>query len=186
MKEENCIILDYLPTGYADRRKGESIAQALGTSFYTLLEVVPREGIDLKPGQEVYIGDGKRDEVRFIRGAIEYRSMTNAARSMLEQTVEMLVKRNEKKIAEFFNKAGMITPRMHQFQLLPGVGKKHLLDMLEARSRKQFESFAEIEERVKLFPDPVKTIVRRVLRELEGDEKYYLFVQKHMKKSNMM
>lgn len=182
MKEETCIILDYLPTGYADRRKGESIAQALGTTLYTLLEVVPREGIDLKPGQEAYIGDGKREEIRFIRGALEYRELTNAARSLLEQTIEMLVRRNEKKAVEFFNKAGMITPRMHQFQLLPGVGKKHLLDMLEARSKKPFESFAEIAERVKLFPDPVKTIVRRVMQELENEEKYYLFVQKHQKR----
>jgi putative nucleotide binding protein len=182
MKEEYCIILDYLPTGYADRRKGEPIAQAVGTSFYTLLEVVPREGIDLKPGQEVYIGDGKREEIRFIRGAIEYRDMTNASRSLLEQTVEMLVKRNEQRIVEFFNKAGMITPRMHQFQLLPGIGKKHLLDILEARSKKPFESFADMTQRVKLFPDPIKTFVKRVMQELQEDEKYYLFVQKHQRK----
>ena len=182
MKEENCIILDYLPAGYADRRKGESIGQSVGTLFYTLLEVVPREGIDLKPGQEVYIGDGKREEVRFIRGSLEYRELTNAARSLLEQTIEMLVKRNEKRAVEFFNKAGMITPRMHQFQLLPGIGKKHLLDILEARSKKPFESYADMVERVKLFPDPVKTAVRRIMEEVQGDEKYYLFVQKHLKK----
>ncbi|MBI2579943.1 MAG: DUF655 domain-containing protein [Candidatus Aenigmarchaeota archaeon] len=182
MKEETCIILDYLPTGYADRRKGESIAQAVGTSFYTLLEVVPREGIDLRPGQEVYIGDGKREEIRFIRGSLEYGDLTNAARSLLEQSVEMLVKRNEQKVIEFFNKAGMITPRMHQFQLLPGVGKKHLLDILEERGKKPFESFAEIGERVKLFPDMVKTVVRRIMQELENDEKYYIFVQKHQKR----
>ncbi|MDI6721711.1 MAG: DUF655 domain-containing protein [Candidatus Aenigmarchaeota archaeon] len=183
MKEEYCIILDYLPRGYADRRKGEPIAQAMGTSFYTLLEVVPREGIDLMPGEEVYIGDEKRDKIRFIRSAIEYRDLTNAAKSLLEETVEMLVKRNEQKVMEFFNKGGMITPRMHQFQLLPGIGKKHLLDILEARTKKPFASFADMMERVKLFPDPAKTVIRRIMLELEGDEKYYLLVQKHQKRT---
>ncbi|HLD83835.1 MAG TPA: DUF655 domain-containing protein, partial [archaeon] len=44
MKEENCIVLDFLPHGYADRRHAEPVAQAVGTSFFTLLEVIPREG----------------------------------------------------------------------------------------------------------------------------------------------
>ncbi|MBI2584216.1 MAG: DUF655 domain-containing protein, partial [Candidatus Aenigmarchaeota archaeon] len=53
MKEEKCIILDFLPNGYADRRHPEPIAQALGRNF-TLLELVPKEDAQLKPEEEVY------------------------------------------------------------------------------------------------------------------------------------
>ena len=178
MKEENCIILDFLPTGYPDRRHPEPIAQAVGTISFSLLELVPREGIQLQPEEEVYIGEGKRDKIRFIRGQLKYRELTNHAKTMLPEVVEMLVKKNEAKFMEFFNKAGIVTPRMHQFQLLPGVGKKHLQNMLDERKKKPFESFQEIHERVKLFPDPVKSLVKRVLLELEGSEKYFLFTQR--------
>ena len=41
MKEETCLILDFMPNGYADRRKSEPIAQAMGTAYFSLLELVP-------------------------------------------------------------------------------------------------------------------------------------------------
>ena len=176
MKEENCIVLDFLSSGYADRRRSESIAQAIGTSFFSILELIPREGISLKSGEEVYIGEGKRDKIRFIRGQMEFRNLTNHAQSELPEVVEEIVKKNEQRFVEFFNKSGMISLRMHQMQLLPGIGKKHLLDILDERRKKPLESFADIANRAK-FQDPLKAVVHRVLDELKGNEKYYLFVR---------
>ena len=181
-KEEKCIILDFLPSGYADRRHAEPLAQAIGTSFFTLLELIPRENVTLRSEEEVYIGEGKRDEIRYIKGQIEYKNLTSLAVNMLPEIVEKIIRENEAQFVEFFNKASMITPRMHQFQLLPGVGKKHLIDILDERKKKPFESFADLTARVKLFPDPVKTLVRRVMDELAGDEKYDLFVSKQKKR----
>jgi len=184
MKESNCIVLDFLPSGYADRRHTEPIAQAIGTSFFSLLELVTREGVTLAQEEDVYIGEGKRDKVRFIRGQIEYRDLTSMAKHLLPEIVDKLVKLNEQRFVEFFNKGTIVTPRMHQFQLLPGVGKKHMIDILDERSKKPFTSFANISERVKLFPDPQKTIVRRILQELEGDEKYYLFAVRQQRRQS--
>ncbi len=181
MKEEKCIVLDFLPHGYPDRRHAEPVAQAIGTSFFTLLELVPRESINLVQEEEVYIGEGKRDKIRFIKGQMNYRDLTNQAQTLLPEIVEKLVKINEPRFVEFFNKGTVITPRMHQFQLLPGIGKKHLMDILDERKKKPFESLADLSARVKLFPDPMKTIVRRILDELQNDEKYYIFVAKHRK-----
>lgn len=174
-KEEKCIILDFLPSGYADRRHAEPVAQAIGTNFFTLLELVPKEGVVLKTEEEVYVGEGKRDEIKFIKGQLEYNNLTNMSQNLLPEVVERIVKTNEKFFVDFFNRGTVITPRMHQFQLLPGVGKKHLIDMLDERRKKAFESFQDIHTRVKLFPDPIKTVVRRVLDELKGTEKYHLF-----------
>ena len=182
MKESNCIVLDFLPSGYADRRHTEPIAQAIGTSFFSLLELVTREGVTLTQDEEVYIGEAKRDKVRFIRGQIEYRDLTSMAKNALPEVIEKLVKANEPRFVEFFNKGTIVTPRMHQFQLLPGVGKKHMIDILAERSKRPFLSFADINERVKLFPDPQKTIVRRILEELQGEEKYYLFAVRQQRR----
>ncbi len=182
MREENCVILDFLPNGYPDRRHAEPIAQAMGTTFFSLLELVPRENTTLRTEEEVYIGEGKRDKIRFIRGQLEYNELTNMARTLLPEIVEELVKKKEAKFIEFFNKATIVTPRMHQFQLLPGVGKKHLIDVLAERRKKPFESFDDIRNRVKMFPDPFKTVVRRVVQEIEKNEKYNLFVNKVKKR----
>ncbi len=182
MKEETCLILDFLPNGYADRRKSEPIAQAIGTAYFSLLELVPREVVNLTPEEEVYIGEGKRDKIRFIRGQIEYDKLTNLSKTLIPDVVENLTRRNEKKFIEFFNKASTITPRMHQFQLLPGVGKKHLSDMLDERRKKPFDSFEDIKNRVKFFPAPVKTLSARIIEELKGNEKYYLFAQRPYKR----
>jgi putative nucleotide binding protein len=184
MREEYCIILDFLPSGYADRRHPEPTAQAIGTSFFSLLELVPREGINLRPGEEVYIGDGKREQIRFIKSQIDYNYLTNMAQNELKEIVEAIVKKNEKKFVDFFNRATTITPRMHQLQLLPGIGKKHIMDILDERKKKPFDSFQEILTRVRLFPDPVKIIVKRIMEELSQEEKYYLFVNKVRKRYN--
>ena len=182
MKEENCIVLDFLPHGYADRRHAEPVAQAVGTSFFTLLEVIPREGTDFAQGESVYIGEGKREKVMFIKGQIEFKDLTNMAQNYLEDAVKAIVEGSEDRFVEFFNKSGPVTPRMHRFQLLPGIGSKHMQAVLAERAKKPFASLKDIEERVKLFPDPKKTIIRRVLEELKQDEKYYLFVAKPQKK----
>ncbi|MBI5332199.1 MAG: DUF655 domain-containing protein [Candidatus Aenigmarchaeota archaeon] len=175
MKEETCIVLDFLPQGYADRRHVEPIAQVLGRGM-TLLEIVPREGINLKPEEEIYIGSGPRDKIRYIKRSLLYADLTNYAKNILIQTVTKLVDEDENKFIEFFNKSTMITPRMHQLELIPGIGKKHVQDILDERRKKPFESYKDMVARVKLFPDPKKAIIKRIMMELEGNEKYSMFV----------
>ncbi|HHE36352.1 MAG TPA: DUF655 domain-containing protein, partial [Candidatus Woesearchaeota archaeon] len=41
-----------------------------------------------------------------------------------------------------------------------------------------FKSFEDIRKRVKLMPDPITTLVRRIVSELEGKEKHLLFVDR--------
>ena len=65
---------------------------------------------------------------------------------------------------------------MHQLNLLPGIGKKHTEEIIEKREENPFESFEDIKERVKLMPDPEKTIVKRIFIELNDEDKHRLFV----------
>ncbi|MEK6916177.1 MAG: DUF655 domain-containing protein, partial [Nanoarchaeota archaeon] len=39
-----------------------------------------------------------------------------------------------------------------------------------------FKSFEDLKARVKLMPDPIKIVVKRIVTELMGTEKYNLFV----------
>ncbi len=180
-KEELAIVLDFLPHGYPfDKRplhKKTPIAQAIGKETLILLELVPKKDVFLQPYEEVYIGEGKRDKIHHILGRIHPSKLTETGKSELNFVINELVLKDQTKFIEFFNKAGSINMRRHQLELLPGIGKKHMLEILDIREQAPFKDFADIKARVKLLPDPEKIIVRRILLELEGNEKYYLFVK---------
>ncbi len=180
-KDEWAIVLDYLPHGYYGMRISQPVAQVLGEEFFSLLEVIVREGVHLKVGSRVYIGSGKRDEVKFIKRRIEFKDLTAAAKEEVADVVEHIVKSNPKKFLEFFNKAGPITTRLHQLELLPGVGKKHLWAIIAAKKEKEFESFEDLKKRVSMLPDPEKMIIKRILEELEDKDKYRIFVPRFEK-----
>ena len=179
-KEENSIILDFLPNGYAmdDRPMymKTPVAQALGKEHFVLLELVPKKGVHLQLYEEVYIGEGKRDKIHHIVGKIPFSKLTRTARSELEFIIKDIVKKNEKKFVEFFNTARPLSTRMHQIELLPGVGKKHMWEIINEREEKPFESFEDLKKRVRLIPDPEKLIIKRIIEEMEGTEKHKLFV----------
>lgn len=180
-KEETAIVLDFLPNGYHyDERPmymKTPIAQAIGKEHFVLLELVPKKEIHLQPFEEVYIGDGKRDKIHHIVGKMVLGKLTATAKSQLEFVIKEIVKKNEKRFIEFFNKAQPLSTRMHQLELLPGLGKKHMWQIIETREEKPFESFSDLKNRVKLMPDPEKTIIKRILQELEGTEKHRIFVE---------
>ncbi len=180
-KEENATILDFLPNGYSrdDRPMymKTPIAQALGKGHFVLLELVPKKGIHLQLYEDVYIGDGKRDKVHHIVGKIPMSKLTSTAKSELEFVIKDAVKRDEKRFVDFFNNAQPLSTRMHQIELLPGIGKKHMWEIINSRDEKPFESFEDIRKRVKLIPDPEKLIAKRILQEIEGDEKHRIFVE---------
>ena len=51
-------------------------------------------------------------------------------------------------------------------------------DILEKRQEKEFESFEDIKQRVKLMSDPEKAIVKRIVEELKGEDRYRIFVER--------
>jgi putative nucleotide binding protein len=179
-KEEITIILDFLPNGYPfDERPmymKTPIAQAIGNEHFVLLELVPKKGVHLQLYEEVYIGEGKRDKIHHIVGKIPMSKLTRTAISELEFIIKDIIKKNEKRFVDFFNNARPLSTRMHQIELLPGVGKKHMWEILNAREEKPFENFEDLKKRVKLIPDPEKLIIKRIIEELEGTEKHRLFV----------
>ena len=179
-KEEHAIVLDFLPHGYPfDKTPGykkSAIVQALGKDHFSLLEAVPKKGVSLSIHEEVYIGEGKRDKIHHVNGKLDPGKLTATANAELEYVVKDLVLKNEHKFVDFFNKAQPLTTRMHVLELLPGLGKKHMWEIVEERRVEPFKDFEDLKKRVKLLPDPQKIVVKRIVSELQGKEKYNLFV----------
>jgi putative nucleotide binding protein len=140
------------------------------------LELVPRRGVSLEIGEEVYIGEGKRDKIYYILGRLHREKLTESAKNQLQEFVEKIVKESEKEFVEFFNKSEAINKRLHQIELLPGFGKRHMQEILKQRKEQEFISFEDMKKRIQNLPDPEKAIQKRILTELENIERYNLFV----------
>ncbi len=174
-KEEKAIILDFLSNGYPLEGRRMPIAQAIGLSHFTLLELVPRKGIKLELKEIVYIGPEKRDKIYFIRGKLYKDKLTETAKLQIQDFVEKIVQEQEKKFVNFFNTAVAINTRIHQLELLPGFGKKYMRTILDERDKKPFESFEDMKKRLKNLPDPRKTVEKRLIEELTQEIRYRLF-----------
>ncbi|MBL7051180.1 DUF655 domain-containing protein [Candidatus Woesearchaeota archaeon] len=179
-REEIAIVLDFLPHGYpfdkTPSHRKTSIVQAIGKEHLILLELVPKKDITLQIGDEIYIGEGKRDQIHHILGKLEISKLTRTAEEELKYVIEKILDKNQTKFVEFFNKAQPLTTRMHQLELLPGLGKKHMWEIIEERRVEPFKDFDDLKKRVKLMPDPKKVLINRIISEIIKDEKHHLFV----------
>ena len=181
--EEYAYVLDFLahgkpgfrPTGRAGYRAG-ALIQCVGEEFFTILEALVKEGLVLKPGDRVYVGKDSREEVTYIIGRISFEELTASAKAELPSIISRIVMNREKWFVNFFNTARAITPRMHALELVPGIGKKYMWQLLNERDRKPFESFEDLQKRTEL-PNPVKLITKRVMEEIDTDSKYRLFTR---------
>ncbi|MGC9345695.1 MAG: DUF655 domain-containing protein [Candidatus Bathyarchaeales archaeon] len=181
--EEYAYVLDFLPhgrpgirpSGRAGYRAG-ALVQLVGEEFFTLLEALVKEGVVLRPHDRVYVGKEAREEITYIIGRIGYDELTGAARMELPVVISKMVLNREKSFVDFFNTAHAITPRMHALELIPGIGKKYMWQVLNERERKPFESFEDLQKRTEI-PNPVKLITKRILEELAGESKYRLFTR---------
>ena len=181
--EEYAYILDFLPhgrpgvhvSGRAGYRAG-ALVQLAGEEFFTLLEALVKEGVTLKPYDRVFVGKEARNEITYIIGRIGYEELTAAAKNELPVVINRIVLNREEWFVKFFNTSRAVTPRMHALELVPGIGKKYMWQVVNERERKPFENFEDLQKRTEL-PNPVKLITKRVLEELSSDSKYRLFTR---------
>jgi len=176
-KEEFAIVLEFLPNGYALESKMMPIVQAIGEKNLTLLEVVPRRGVILEIGEKVYIGTGKRDKIYYILGRLAREKLTEAGKDSLKKFINQVVKEREKEFVDFFNNSDAVNKRIHQIELLPGLGKKHMKEILEKRQEKKFDSFEDMKKRIQNLADPERAVEKRILQELTEIKRNNLFTR---------
>ncbi|MBI5046650.1 DUF655 domain-containing protein [Candidatus Micrarchaeota archaeon] len=178
--EEYAWVIEYFPLGPASAIRKEPSVQLLGTKFFTLLEATVKANAGIVLGQRLYVGKEGRNEVISIKGRMDYKTISNAAKDVLPAIIKKGVDEREKEFIAFINGAKPISIRVHTLDLLPGVGKKNMEAVLKERENKPFESFADLHARVPTLSDPVGVFVHRIVSELQGNEKYYLFTKPQM------
>jgi len=177
--EENAHVLDYLPYGRSSDKTRHLVvpsAQIMGEQFFTLLEAELKVGATVEAGERIYIGRDRREKVDRIISRINYDQLTANAKAEVVPLIDELARKQEKRFVEFFNNSQPVTPRMHSLELLPGIGKKSMWTIINAREKKPFTSYKEIQDRTGLT-DVQKIIAKRILEELSTETKYRVFTR---------
>lgn len=180
--EDYAYILDYLSQGrLGDRRqfRKEPLALGVGETEYKLFELTLKPSVTLQIGDRVYIGKeiDKRKKIAHVKSRIGYESLTGTAQSELSYILLEIVKANEEKFIEFYNKSQAISPRFHILELLPGLGKKTMIAIITERRKGDFKSFEDLITRVPALHNPDKVVAKRIEYELEDKkQKYHVFV----------
>lgn len=180
--EDYAYILDYLAQGrIGDRRqfRKEPLALAIGETEYKLFELTLKPNVVLQIGDRVYIGKDieKRKKIAHVKSRIGYEALTGTAQSELSYILLEIVRANEEKFIEFYNKSQAISPRFHILELLPGLGKKTMFAILGERKKGEFKSFEDLRARVPALHNPDKLIAKRIEYELKDKrQKYHIFV----------
>ncbi|MEZ0290727.1 MAG: DUF655 domain-containing protein [Sulfolobales archaeon] len=182
IRDAYAIVLDYLlhgnPFDRHPHHKRSPLIQAVGTKYFTLVEIIPARGISVKIGERIYIEQSYSSEVQPYRvdDRILWQDLTSVSKDTLPSVLRDIITSKEKIFIEFFNQASSINIRLHMLSLIPGVGKKTLELILAERKKSKFQSFEDLIARTKI-QDPVGSLVERIIAEMMGGERYYLFVE---------
>jgi putative nucleotide binding protein len=177
--EEFAYVLDFMPRGKSVVIKGREgpMVQAIGEERLTLLELLAMENQDFEVEEKVKIGKEGREKIVSVLGKLTYEELSAEAKGTLPGVAEALVMRNEPKYVSYFNDLQPLTPRLHALELIPGIGKTFMKEIVEMREKRPFTSFDDVQTRVGLR-DPAKMISKRIVEELSGEARVSLFVKR--------
>lgn len=175
-KEDFGIILDEYED-LADfgkyKNTNTQIIFVLGTSYFTLLKIYLRPRLRFEIKKEIAI-EKLRDRTLLIQRQL-LDQISTASQQNIFDVIDLVITKKEQFFVDFFNNARTITPRLHQLKLLPGIGPKKMWNVIEERKREPFVSFEDVIKRTEIN-DPIGLIKKRIMEELEGNERYYLFI----------
>lgn len=171
--------MDFIPNGRSTVIRGREgpIVQAIGEENLVLLEILSANNVTFEAGERIYIGKEGRKKIISVLGRLDYEDLSPNARNEIPFVCEKIVLANEQRFVKYFNEAMPVTPRLHSLELIPGIGKTYMMQILNEREKRPFISFEDINRRCGLR-DAAKLITKRILEELQGDTRIFLFVRR--------
>lgn len=170
---------DFLPAGVKSSdsfKKRYQVITVVGTEKFSILRCYLKNQINtVALGDEVDLEE-MRNNFQLVK-KLKPTEWSTTLKSEIEDAIGKIVLTDEVKYVDFFNNAHLITTKLHQLKLLPGVGEKRLVQVLKIRDQQPFISYKDIEERLAL--NPAELITKRILEELESEQKYILFTKKY-------
>jgi putative nucleotide binding protein len=176
--EEFAYVLDYRTNSRSSIIKGRdgTIIQAIGMERLTLLELLGNEDETFSITEKLSIGKEGRSKILSVLGKLSYDKLTTESVTSVSDILELIVNDNESYYINYFNNAHAVTPRLHSLEMIPGIGKTFLSQILKEREKSPFTSFSDISARINL-KEPELLIAKRLMEEISGNAKLNLFVR---------
>lgn len=178
--EESAIVIEVISPDRnrrRDRYKDAAILQVLGTSWFTLLEVIPEDDNTISLQDTITLSKEDREQVKTIIGRLKYENLTPIAERQLPLALDNILENQENRFLGFLNKASSISLRLHSLHLLKGIGPKSLEIILQERKILPFISLEDFEERTKV-KDIRNLIKQRIIEEVTAEDmKHRLFTR---------
>ncbi|MFX1546380.1 MAG: DUF655 domain-containing protein [Promethearchaeota archaeon] len=175
------VVIDFYPQGKSlSHRRSEDynpLAVVITVKGFQLFDVILVNGLRLTVGDTLLLSPRNKRILRVKQ--LRYDQLSSLTLESLPLIIKNIVNSSESKYINFINLAHPLTTRMHQLELLPGIGQKRLWSILEARKQGPFSSFGDFTKRTGIT-DPMSIFTNRILLELETSPKYYLFTKKSL------
>ena len=171
-------MLDFIRRGKSTiiREREGPIVQAIGEERQTILVILAADNANFITGEKIAIGKENRDKVISVLGKLNYEELTNESKNEILNVLEKLIHANESTYVAYFNELQPITPRLHALELIPGIGKTFMREIITERDRKPFQNFEDLEKRIGIR-EPAKLIAKRIVEELSGSSRITIFVR---------
>lgn len=181
-KGADVYLLDILQHGGVDQahHAWDPIAQILVLPDFELYEVTLNKNkiSDLSLEEKYAFDIGKEALFIKVNKKLDQGDITPASEKSIPQVIRNYVVSHEERFINFLNKVGPITIKRHYLEVLPGVGKKLMHEILDQRNNSPFQNYEEVHSRVPGFR-PVEVFTKRIIEELEiSDLKHRLFVRR--------
>lgn len=135
----------------------------VGTSHFQLVDFELNPDADVRVQEKIFIGKGN-ETIKQERSQLSYDDLNKDEEFELEKAVHSIVIANEPKYIKFFNDQSKDASQLH---LLDGISRKLGSKILaEKELNGDFESFEDIDERIKFIDSSKDLIVKRVLYEI--------------------
>jgi putative nucleotide binding protein len=182
-KGSNVYVLDILQHGGVDKpnHSWAPICQAMEVPSFQLFDIVLNKGHTVQLQQKIIIS-GENGPLGKVQRRLNYDKLTPTSKDMIKAVLGLYISEDEERFVKFINNSAPITIKRHSLEVLPGVGKKLMWEIVNARNIKSFENFADLNERVPGFKT-VEVFKKRIIEELnDPDQKHFLFVKRPKKR----
>lgn len=132
--EVSCRILDHEVGG---------LILAITENSLKMIRIRPNSSAQIQSAGTILVFDDS-PIINNVLGTILYRNLSSRAQDSLAEVINSIIIDNPEPYLSFYNRAGNLSLKMHAFALLPGIGNKKALEMVDLRGRDGWEEFDKL------------------------------------------